>query len=240
MLRSEKTIKETTPKMYTVNLITDTEMLASSPAQRDVYEQFIGDKKRDQRSKKGQDVVTLTKEELETLPEVTPEMQEQKGWSTYHRDDKGIFIFEYKIKGFLKAAASALTGTKGMKAYKSKIDRFVFVTPRRIHLFKPDGLPVTPDDITLHERPIRAMTPMGPRTSLKRSDQVESGIKFSFKISVLPLGQEEISEEQIQSWFTYGQFSGLGERRNDGWGRFSFELGSISADVDQETAVAAV
>ena len=134
-------------------------------------------------------------------------------------------MFDYKVRGFLKEAAAAVTGRTGLTAYKSKIDRWLFVLPRRIYMTNGVGQIIAEPQGAL-ERPIRAMTMQGPRVSVKRSDLVREGARMSFRLVVLPLGERELTRERIGSWFDYGQWTGMGEWRTGSYGRFkvvSFE-----------------
>lgn len=209
-----KAAKPLGPLFYSVRAKFTEAMLGSSPASTEVYQKFIGEKLRDEREKLG--------EEVETLPAADKNLM---GRSVYHKDDKGIFLFDYKIRGFLKSAAEAITGREEIPAYKSKIDKWVFVGPRRIYLHAPEPashILQEPDGVL--ERPIRAMTMQGPRVSLKASEIVKEGTWINFEICVLPLGQKEFSEEILVAWLHYGAWQGLGEWRNGSYGRFEFEF----------------
>lgn len=177
----------------------------------EIYKQFIASRIVDDKEKAG--------EEVDTLPAGE---QEKVGWSVFHSDENGLFLFDYKIRGFFKEAASAVTGKAGLAAFKSKIDKWLFVAPRKLYL-RRSGSPITKPDSVL-ERPIRAMTAQGPRVSLKRSDLVIAGTEVKCNLILLSLGEREITEKILREWLDYGQFQGLGEWRNGSNGRFTFEL----------------
>jgi hypothetical protein len=209
---------------YKVKVNLTEPMLASSPCDPEVYRTFIMSKNRDKAKEMGDEVETLSGDQLEAA-----------GWSVFHGDENGLFLFDYKIRGFLKEAAISVTPKKvkgetneagAIMAVKSKIDRFVFVAPRRIYLSNGDGV-IKKAHGTL-ERPLRAMTMQGPRITLKRSDYVDAGTHFEARIIVLPLGQVEIKESHLRAWLDYGRFQGFGEWRNGSYGRFDFELTRIS------------
>lgn len=188
---------------YTIR--TTEELLASSPCDREVYKTYIAARKQ-KPEEAGDEIATLTEREI-------------TGWSVFHSDEKGLFMFDYHVKGFLKEAARNITGTKdgGITALVSKIDRFVFVFPRRLY-FKRDGKNISKAE-GVKERPLKAMTMQGPRVSLKRSDSLLPGVELSFMVSILPLGKE-ITQDHIAKWLEYGKFCGLGEWRNASHGRF--------------------
>jgi len=182
-----------------VTLLED--MLGTVPKDKEVYRTYVESKAPEVN---GEDE-SLTVEEVE-----------EKGWTGFHSDEKGLFVWDYFIKGFLKHAGNVMKETVKRKNLRSKIDDFVFVFPRRVYLGKiePDGA---------FERPLRAMTAQGPRVSLSRSDFVKAGTKFGFEIKLFPV-HKEIDEELVKSLLGYGQYMGFGQFRNGGFGRFSYEV----------------
>lgn len=177
------------------------DMLGTVPKDAEIYATYIA-------SKAPPSVDTI--DEIESV-----EKTEEKGWTGFHSDEKGLFIFDYMIRGFLKNAGNILKDELKIKNLKSKIDNTIFVFPRKIHLGKdkPDGV---------CERPLRAMTMQGPRVTLARSDTVLAGTSFELTIEILP--NKEITSEKIIQMLEYGKFCGLGQFRNGSYGRFSFEL----------------
>jgi hypothetical protein len=153
---------------------------------------------------------TDTAEELLTLQSDA----EERGTTRFHKDEEGLFIYNYMIVGFLKEAGNSLKeqlGSSGIKAVKSKIENFVFVSPRKIRFGteQPDGL---------LDRPKRIDTPVGKKSVLGRSEYMDSGLELEFTIKVLK--HKEITGEVIRSILEYGQFKGLGQWRNGGFGSF--------------------
>ena len=199
---------------YQVTLTLTEPMLGTISKNKEVYAKYIATK-----APKGTDI----EEEIETVEEI-----EEKGWTGFHSDSAGIFIFDYMIRGFLKAAGTVLRTELKVSNLKSKIDNYVFVTPRRI---RPKRWAPTADgnvetepseaDGAL-ERPLRAMTALGPRNSLMRSDFVNAGTELSFELLVLR--HPEMTEALLQSLFSYGALVGLGQWRNGSYGRFTFTL----------------
>ena len=206
---------------YDLTIETTEKLLASSPANPEVYKQYIASRKRDE----------LPQDEINTLP---ADEQERVGWSVFHSDETGLFLFEYHVKGFLKEAARTVTG-KLVTALVSKIDRFLFVVPRRLYMGNGAGIIQKPHGV--EERPIRAMTMQGPRVSLKRSDYVDIGTKLSCRVTVLKDSEFRAAKNKelepsdpfdmhdlLSSWLDYGQYMGLGEWRTGGYGRFTYTL----------------
>jgi hypothetical protein len=156
-------------------------------------------------------------DEMQTL------VEQPRGKTGFHRDSATPVIYDYVLKGFMKEACTALrrmdgTVSKSLTAHKTKIDQLVMVEPRRIalRLRKPT---------TDLERPLRADTPQGPRVTLVSSTAASEGTTMEFTVKVLGVGV--ISEAMLREWFEYGQFSGLGQWRSGGYGRFVAEITAV-------------
>ncbi len=174
-------------------------MLGTVPKDKKVYTTYIADKVEKE----------VGEEEAKSVEEI-----EAKGWTGFHKDEGGLFVFDYLVKGFIKEAGNTLKDIVKIKALKSKLDNYLFVFPRKIHLgkSKPDGV---------IERPLRAMTAQGPRVTLMRSDMVEAGVSFDVELRLLP--HKEITESVLEELLRYGELKGLGQFRNGSYGRFTFE-----------------
>ena len=142
----------------------------------------------------------------------------EKSMTIFPRDKDGNpILWDYQIKGFFKDSCSALrkvTGTASskIKAYKKEIDGLIFVFPREIKL-NLNG------EIGICERPLRAQTAQGERVALASSETVPAG--SSAKITIRCLS--DAHEKAVREWLDYGQLKGLGQWRNSGKGRFSWE-----------------
>jgi len=195
-----------------VNIQLVTEMLGTVSKDPEVYKTYIESKK---------------PANIEEDESATVDKTEEKGWTGFHREKETdrLFIYDYMIRGFLKNAGEVLQQTflvekekKGkpatmekMKGIRGKVDKYVFVTPRRIYLgcSQPDGY---------IERPLRVMTPQGPRVTLARSDYVNAGLILGFTIKLLK--NKEITWDMLIELLSYGELAGLGQFRNGGYGRF--------------------
>jgi hypothetical protein len=191
-------------------------MLGTVPKDPDVYTRYIAQKK----DRNGNLLIPDEKmiaEEVSTVPDPADEL-EKSGWTGFHQDQNGLFLYNYVVLGFLKEAGNVLKEQLKIKNLKSKIDQFVFVEPRRIYLGKdkPDGY---------IERPLRAMTMQGPRVTVVRSDYVDAGTRFTAQILVLD--NKEINGEVLREILSYGRFRGLGQFRNGSYGRFVFEMAEL-------------
>lgn len=160
----------------------------------------------------------LLEEELESIEDL-----EEKGWTGFHTDDDGPFLFDYVVKGYLKEACGMLrrasgTRSSNVRAYKKIIDGLVFVGERKIHLEIPDG-----EELFELERSLRASTPQGERVALARSDAAPAGTSMTFSLKVL--GQ--VNEPLLKEWFDYGELRGFGQWRNATYGAFTYEMEKV-------------
>lgn len=185
---------------YSIILTLTEKILGTIPYDPEVYFTFIESKKPD---------------DIRDIEVDSVEKKEEKGWTGFLKDDKGLYIYDYMIRGFLKYAGNVLKDTEGIKtkALKNKISKWVFVFPRKIYfnIPKADGL---------IERPLRGQTPQGERTCLARSDYVEAGRVINFEIHVL----STITEKMLKAILDYGQYQGLGQFRSGSYGRFTYKL----------------
>jgi hypothetical protein len=181
-------------KHFRIELIT--EMLGTVPKDPDIYKTYIESKKPEE----------ITEEEYLTIKRI-----EEKGWTGFHSDENGLFIYDYMIRGFLKNAGNVLKESLNLRSVKSKIDQFVFVFPRKIYLGKmePDGN---------LKRSLRVMGPSGPRVCIVKSDLVNAGTILDFRIKIIP--NRNISMKTIDQIMEYGQLCGIGQFRNGSYGRF--------------------
>lgn len=142
----------------------------------------------------------------------------EKSMTIFPRDKDGNpILWDYQIKGFFKDSCSALrkvTGTVSskIKAYKKEIDGLIFVFPREIKI-NLNG------EIGICERPLRAQTAQGERVALASSETVPAGSSADITIRCL----SDAHEKAVREWLDYGQLKGLGQWRNSGKGRFSWE-----------------
>jgi len=196
-------------------------VLGTAAADANVYSRYIAAKAFREDGSLRPDVHT-TEEAIRAESGTLPEDEEglRPGYTVFHRDEKGIFVYNYWIRGFLKSAAQPL-GLKVQGKRKeigltaSVVDQYVFPFPRKIR-FQRDGKPIVEPEGAL-ERPLRAMTALGPRVSLARSDIVREGATLEFELRVVA---GKLTEAELDQLFAYGALTGLGQWRNASWGRF--------------------
>lgn len=206
---------------WNVELVFTTDLLGGSPKNKEVYAAFIGSKI----AKRQNPIDGGFEAEVQTVQEV-----EEKGWTGFHSDEQGIFLYDYQIKGFLKEAANTLKEGLKEKNLRSKVDSYVFVEQRKIRvnrsatsletLLEPDGI---------LERPLRCMTMQGPRVSLQRSDMIRAGRAISFTILALDVTPMKDLDSMLVHILDYGALKGLLQWRNGGYGRFSYTIKKVHA-----------
>lgn len=186
------------------------DMLGTACANKDVHEEFIASKSADAKK---------IKEELKALH---TEKLFEKSVTVFPRDEDGMpVMFDYQFKGFIKEAVGVLielsnketrVGKTKLSKYTHKriVDNFIFVEPRVIRL-APVGEVCT--------RPLRADTMKGERVSLASSETVPAGTEFEVEIKTLCQALDDL----VVKCLDYGALKGIGQWRNSGKGRFSWE-----------------
>lgn len=193
-------------KTMKVKLTFTEAILGTGPTNGDIYREFIGSK--------APDAATI-EDEIEAIG---VDAVVEKGRTIFPRMEDGTpFLYDYQIKGFFKGAAGFLRKVKGtesskIKAYKKEIDGLIFPSPRKIPF---EGV----NEVNDCSRPLRAQTLQGERVSLASSDEIPAGATVTFDITLLSDDHEKV----VREWLDYGKYSGIGQWRNSGKGRFTWE-----------------
>ena len=193
-------------KTLKVKLTFTEPILGTCPQNEDIYRDFIGSKAPD---------ASTVDDEVAALG---ADAVVEKGKTVFPRLDDGTpFLYDYQIKGFLKDTVGGLRKVKNtqsskIKAYKKEIDKLIFPEPRCIPILF-DG------NIAECQRPLRAQTMQGERVSLAISESIPAGATVEFTITMLSDEHEALVKECLD----YGRFSGIGQWRNSGKGRFTWE-----------------
>lgn len=180
-------------------------ILGSLPADRELYTKFMAKKA---------PAEWLAEEEKEALPE-----DYDKGVTVFPQDDKGIFLYNYHIKGFLKHAGNVLKEQLKIKNLRGKLDDYLFIKERKIYLYR-DGKIIQEEDEIL-ERPLRGMTMQGERVTLVASEMINPPCECMFTIQLVE--HKEITIDTIKTLLDYGKLLGIGQWRNGGYGQFEWE-----------------
>jgi hypothetical protein len=195
-------------KTLKVKLTFIEEVLGTASANPDVHKEFI--------ASKSPNPETIEDE----VAAIGAEAATEKAMTIFPKLDGKPFLYDYQIKGFFKdscAALSRVVGTKSnkLKAYKKVIDGLVFPKPRKIMLNFPNG-----DVLGNCQRPLRAQTAQGERIALANSETCPEGTTIEFEIMMMDEGHEGL----VKEWLNYGELKGIGQWRNSGKGRFTYEI----------------
>jgi hypothetical protein len=201
------------PKTMKIKVTFQAPLLGTSPADPDIYETFIGGKSADKEKVKAE-IAGLSQDELA-----------EKGKTVFHRTDDGLpMLYDYQIKGMIKEAFSVMTefgdiktGAQKISKYNVKrvVDNFIFVYPREIPLRLPEG-----GAINECVRPLRAQTMKGERISLACSERAPKGTTCECTVEWL----HPSLEKHVIAALEYGAKKGIGQWRNSGMGRYTFEV----------------
>lgn len=204
-------------KKIKVKLTFTEPVLGTWPANPNVAREFI--------ASKSPDAATVEDE----VAALGADAVADKGMTVFPRDPEGRPIFyDYQIKGFFKDSCGMLsriggkteTGKKKavnesgrITAYKKTIDGLIFIEPRMIPI-------VFDGEIGECQRPLRAQTAQGERVSLANSEEIPAGATCEFTVDLF----DENHEKAVLEWLDYGSMRGIGQWRNSGKGRFSYEI----------------
>ena len=181
------------------------ELLGTASNNPDIHAEYIASKAKDAPS---------LKEEVEAIG---AEAVEEKSMTVFPKENGKPFIWDYQIKGFFKDACGVLKKVKGkhsagIKAYKKEIDGLVFVFARKIPIMKYGTIGEC-------QRPLRGQTAQGERIALAHSETVPAGSYIEFTVQCL----KDDLMDAVREWLDYGMLRGLGQWRNSGKGRFTWE-----------------
>lgn len=180
-------------------------LLGTASANPEIHQEYIASKAPDAASME-QEVAAVGAEEVF-----------EKGVTVFPRNLAGKpILWNYQIEGFFKDACGMLkrvpdSESSKLKAYKKEIDGLIFVREREI-------LIETNQPITLLQRPLRAQTAQGERVALASSECIAAGATITFTIDMLV-----DREKAVREWLDYGVRRGIGQWRNSGAGRFTWE-----------------
>ena len=193
-------------KSIKIRVTTTEEMLGTASANPEIHSEFIASKAPDAASME-QEVEAIGAEEVF-----------EKQMTVFPRHDGKPIMWDYQWKGFFKDSCAALrkvTGSESskIKAFKKEIDGLIFVNERMIPI-QYDGL------MGICQRPLRAQTAQGERVALASSESIPAGATMELTITCLSDGHMKA----VKEWLDYGALRGLGQWRNSGKGRFSYEV----------------
>jgi hypothetical protein len=189
-------------------------LLGGVALDKEIFTKYIATKARDFEKENA-------KEDVENV------IDENEKVTGFYRDVEtgNVIIKGYQIKGFMKEAAKALKDQLGLASCVSKIDNFVFIAEDNIPVMRGGEWIKQPDNFL--ERPLRGETPQGPRVSLAKSEQIcgDWYIDITVKVIENKKTAKSIALDMgvVEELLSYGQFKGLLQWRNAGYGSFRIE-----------------
>lgn len=197
-----------------------TPLLGSQPASQSVRTQYllskIPDEVREERM--------MAEAEDYVLPE-----EDDKNLTVFLRDPTtgAIGIMDYVFKGFFKEALGAMKCFNQLTAHKKKVDLFLFtenpmgktVRAQRIIPVLRNGKLIKDED-DINERPLRADTAQGPRTTVIGSEMINDPWEMVVRLTLLPNSSTPLTWAMVEGALNYGRYRGLGQWRNGSYGRF--------------------
>ena len=213
---AKKAKNEAGSKKIHVNIYFISPILGSLPAKKEILTEYIQSKA---------PVKTAEIEaEVEYLDATDDELKDRV--TIFPKSKSGnVFFFDYVMKGFFKNACHAMREVVGsvssdLSAYKTKIDNCIFIDQRYL-VFKDNATNemIPKEELTILQRPLRASTPLGPRTTLSASEMMKPEVHLSMDIDI----RDANLYPYVIEWLEYGKVNGLGQWHNGGYGRFLFE-----------------
>ena len=233
---------ETLELVVKLNFISDILGTAPSPEllKLDFFKMIgkkaLKDAKKLEEETEGLSTEAYTEEDYKVSKSSEEEKNNEITQITYFRkDNKGIYLPNFMVKGFLKAAAQALKEQINLPNPRAKIDRYVFIFPNKIYLYRNGDILKKHKDEYI--RPIRAMTPKGERTSLVSSERIEASEDnpvITDEIRIVLIKNKEINLKKLKKMLEYGLYSGISQWRSAGFGRFKWELISQTEEIEEE------
>lgn len=194
---------------YSLHITLLEDMLGTVPKDQGVLESYVRDLARKKHPEE-----TMIGAEDEMIPETPEDVDTRASTGFYANEDGFPILLDYQIKGWLKECANVLKDNLGVKNARSHVNNDVFVRPRQMVLAEgPDG------DL---QRPLRAMTMQGPRVTVVSSDLIAAGRSWTWEL--LARKGSKVTQEVLEDICSWGEFTGLGQWRNGGYGRIDAVL----------------
>lgn len=200
-----------TMKKLTVKITFTEDVLGTASNNAELHADYIASKAPDADSK------------VEEIEAIGVDAMIEKGMTVFPRDKNGNPIYwDYQVKGFFKDTCSGLQRCKGqsyskqscsIRAYKKVIDNTIFTYPRQIKIHLSGA-------VGNLQRPLRAQTAQGERIAIADSETIPA--KSWFVVSIVCLADE--SMDAVIEWLNYGRVKGMGQWRNAGYGRFTYQI----------------
>ena len=193
-------------KEMRVRLTLTEDALGMAPTSNKIYADFIAANAPDAKTREEEIAENGIEETVNAGTTVFPKLP-----------DGRPFFWDYQIRGMFIDSMGMLRRVPGTacskaKAYKKLVDGLLFVRERRIPI-------AVSGELGNCQRALRTDGPSGSRTALASSETVPAGSTCEFTVIMLTDEMEPIVRECLD----YGALRGLGQWRNSGAGRFTWE-----------------
>jgi hypothetical protein len=148
------------------------------------------------------------------------------------RDTKGMYVRGGQVRAHFKDCAACISKLveksvavqgKPLKQFKAKVVDRLYVKEDKVHITRGGATLQEPDEFQDH--PLSVMTPRGPRTSIKRVDQVN---EVEIKFTLMVLNDGLLKDYLIKAMLDYGQVHGAFQDRSLQYGRYTYKIGKRS------------
>lgn len=152
---------------------------------------------------------------------VDEETMIERATTTFKRMPDGApALLSYHVRGFLKESIASIhkldwSAISTIYAYKQKVESCMHILGSMIRLDLPEG-----EEVGILQRPLIATNAKGKMTTLACSEVVPEGTTAEFQIFLMNKKDEVFLNEAL----AYGEFSGIGQWRGSGKGRFTTEI----------------
>src|SRR6266487_4961711 len=208
-------------------------VLGSASGNPQIHEEFIAAKAAKDAGPRKDDAVTHAAEEVKAVTPLTEEQIEEQieAKSTiFPVDKKGLFIWDYAVRGMIKEALRTLIDLGESKIskwqYRRVIDSTLFAYPRKLYLHMPDSNSIWQAPTDTLQRSLRVNTLQGERIALANSQRLPAGTWFEAELELLLPAEKSnpqlLTMKLVKECLDYGKYKGKLQWRSGGFGKFSY------------------
>jgi len=217
--------------IYFLKMGFDGKIVGSVPLDEEIVHSWLEARSPKNRPADGRSLEEIGKEVKETTNWAS-DIEETESTRTFEEDMKKVSTGFQKhdgklvvragtVRAHVKDCARQLFQAKqvDVPAFRSKVANFVYMQPYWLPIIK-NGKPISEPDGVM-ERPLHVVTPMGPRSALKRMMYVE-GAELWCILGLLK--NPVVKEEHLHMILLYGGIHGYGGERSLGEGQYDYAL----------------
>lgn len=201
-------------RTYRLKSISD--ILGTQPADENLHSRFILSKCPEDVEEDKNKIKTYAEEEAKSLTVFSV------------GEDDAPVLPAYHVQGFFKEALNNLKDQNTIGQPRKKVDNFLFVDPDLIYFYRDNKMIMEPDNV--RERPLRTEYMGSELSALASSERILDPWEIEFTVRLIANGKEgsrskysPLTWDAIEDALSYGACKGLGQWRNAGNGRFTWE-----------------